>query len=385
LNYDARLSRLRSRLAAAGSSLSAGTAGPTEPTKPTKLDAFVVTNLNNVRYLTGFAGSAGMLIVTATGTQLLIDGRYQEVVRAGQTAGTIAQVDVVRVKLYDPTLVEQLAAGGWRVVGFEGEHTPVAQLRRWTDGVPGVEFTPVTDLVESARLIKDANEIEIFRDAGRRLSDVARQIGDWVAVGRTELEIAGEVDRAIRRAGFEKTSFDTIVASGPNTAYPHARPTDRRVQEGELVLLDFGGVLEGYCVDLTRMAGAGRVSAEAQSLYRAVRAAQDASIAAVRPGALSTEVDAAARQVLALQQLGSAFVHGTGHGLGLDVHEAPRVGPGDPSGATRLESGMVVTIEPGAYVVGLGGVRLEDDVLVTADGEDGREVLTNAPRDLITV
>jgi Xaa-Pro aminopeptidase len=376
LNYDARLSCLRTRLAAAG---------PAGPTGPTKLDALVVTNLNNIRYLTGFAGSAGILIVTTTSALLLIDGRYQEVVRAGQTAGTIAPVEVVRVALYDPTLVEQLIAGAWRVVGFEGEHTTVAQLRRWTDGVKDIEFAPTKDLVESARLIKDRNEIDIFRDAGRRLSDVARQIGDWVAVGRTESEIAGEVDRAIRRAGFEKPAFDTIVASGPNTAYPHARPTDRRVRDGELVLLDFGGVLEGYCVDLTRMAGAGRVSAEAHSLYRAVRAAQDASIAMVRPGALTTEVDAAARQVLAQQQLGSAFVHGTGHGLGLDVHEAPRVGPGDPSGATRLESGMVVTIEPGAYVVGLGGVRLEDDVLVTAEGDGGREVLTNAPLDLITV
>jgi Xaa-Pro aminopeptidase len=362
--YDARLSRVRARLAATGAG------------------AFVVTDLNNIRYLTGFAGSAGALIVSATACTLLVDGRYEDVVRAGQTAGAILPIDVVRVKKYDTSIQELVAAGGWPIVAFEADHTPVSQFRRWSHALAGVELRPSADLVESARVVKDAAEIAILRDAGVRLSDVARRIGDWVAVGRTELEIAGDIDRAIRYAGFDKTAFDTIVASGPNTAYPHARPTDRRVGNGDLVLLDFGGVLEGYCVDLTRMAGAGRINADAHSLYRAVREAQDASIAAVSPGAVTTEVDAAARQVLTQQQLGSAFVHGTGHGLGLDVHEAPRVGPGDPSEAVRLESGMVVTIEPGAYVVGLGGVRLEDDVLVTAEG---REVLTNAPRDLLIV
>jgi Xaa-Pro aminopeptidase len=373
LNYDGRLSRLRARVAAIGA------------------DAFVVTDLNNVRYLTGFAGSAGALIVSERSATLLVDGRYEEVVRAGQTAGSILPVDVVRVKKYDTAIVEQLTAGACRVVGFEADQLSVSQHRRWSEGLAlrslgegraGVELKPTTEFVESARMVKDADEIRILRDAGRRLSDVARRLGEFVAIPRTELEIAGDIDRAIRQAGFERTAFETIVASGPNTAYPHARPTDRRLRKGDLVLLDIGGVLEGYCVDLTRMAGAGRVSAEAYSLYRAVREAQDAAIAAVSPGALSTGIDDAARQVLARQRLGSAFVHGTGHGLGLDVHEAPRVGPGDPSEAARLESGMVVTIEPGAYVVGLGGVRLEDDVLVT---DKGREVLTDAPRDLLTV
>ncbi|TAK14322.1 MAG: aminopeptidase P family protein [Acidobacteria bacterium] len=362
--YDARLARLRGRLAAPGA------------------QALIVTNLNNIRYLTGFAGSAGALVLSLDRCVLLVDGRYEEVVRAGQTAGAIAPVDVARVRKYDTAIVDHVVAGGWTVVGFEADHTPVSQFRRWSEGLGSVELRPTSDLVESARVVKDPTEIRILRDAASRLSDVARRIGEWVAVDRTELEIAGDVDRALRQAGFEKPAFDTIVASGPNTAYPHARPTDRRVRKGDLVLLDFGGVLEGYCVDLTRMAGAGRVGAEALSLFRAVREAQEAAIAAVAPGAMTTEVDAAARQVLAHQQLGSAFVHGTGHGLGLDVHEAPRVGPGDPSEAVRLESGMVVTIEPGAYVVGLGGVRLEDDVLVTTEG---REVLTTAPRDLLIV
>jgi len=362
--FSTRLARLRVRLAEADA------------------DAVVVTELNNIRYVTGFAGSAGILVVSATACQLLIDGRYEEIVREGQRLGVIAPATVIRVKKYDATLLEVLAAGGWRRVVFEGDHTTVAQYSRWVAGVPHVELTPIYDWVESGRIIKDAAELTILRKAGRLLSAVAQSLGQWVAVGRTEREVAGDIDSAIRRAGFEKPAFDTIVATGLNSAYPHARPTDRTIAKGDLVLLDFGGVLEGYCVDLTRMAGAGRVAADGQALYLAVREAQDKAIAAVHPGCLTTEVDWAARQVLEQHQLGSAFVHGTGHGLGLDVHEAPRVGPGDPSEAIRLESGMVVTIEPGAYVVGLGGVRLEDDVLVTAEGQ---EVLTNAPLDLLIV
>lgn len=362
--FATRLARVRARLTEAGA------------------DVFVITELNNIRYLTGFAGSAGILLVTATDSRLLLDGRYEEVVREAQASGAIAPMDVVRVKKYDPTLIETVAAGGWRRLVFEGDHTTVAQYGRWVHGLPDVTCTPVYDWVESGRIRKDEQELGILRRAGRLLSDVAAALGQWVAVGKTEREVAGDIDTALRRAGFEKPAFDTIVATGPNSAYPHARPTDRAIRKGDLVLLDFGGVLEGYCVDLTRMAGAGRVGAEGHSLYMAVRLAQDAAIAAVGPGSLTTEVDRAARQVLEQHQLGSAFVHGTGHGLGLDVHEAPRVGPGDPSEAVRLESGMVVTIEPGAYVVGLGGVRLEDDVLVTAEG---REVLTTAPLDLLIV
>jgi Xaa-Pro aminopeptidase len=363
--FAARQTRLLTRLAALGA------------------DALVVTSLSNIRYLTGFAGSAGVLVLSPRGHRLLVDGRYEDVVRAEQTAGAVsAAVDVVRIKRYDAGLADVLTAGAWSKVAFEAEHTTVAQLARWQEHVTGVTWVPTADLLEHARQVKDATEIEILRRAALRLSDVARGLGAFVTAGRTELEVAGEIDRALRRAGFEKPAFDTIVATGPNSAYPHARPTDRQIREGDLVLLDFGGVLEGYCVDLTRMAAAGRVREDALALYRAVRDAETAAIAVVGPGVPASEVDDAARQVLTRQQLGDAFVHGTGHGLGLDVHEAPRVGPGDPAEAVRLEPGMVVTIEPGAYVVGLGGVRLEDDVLVTAEG---REVLTNAPSDLLIV
>ena len=195
----------------------------------------------------------------------------------------------------------------------------------------------------------------------------------------------------MRRSGLARPAFATIVASGPNSALPHARPTDRRLQKGDLVVLDFGGVLDGYCGDLTRMAGVGEVTAEARALFEAVRAAQVAALAAVRAEALVSEVDTAARRVLTAHGFGDAFLHATGHGLGLEVHEAPRIGRpsesrgggrDEPGELDRLAAGMVCTIEPGAYVEQVGGVRLEDDVVVT---DEGCEVLTEAPRDLLLV
>jgi Xaa-Pro aminopeptidase len=203
-----------------------------------------------------------------------------------------------------------------------------------------------------------------------------------VRAGRTEIEVAREVDAALECAGFSAPAFPTIVASGPNSAHPHARPGARRLAAGDLVLLDFGGILDGYCVDLTRMVVLGQAGTRQAALYDAVHAAQSAAIASVRAGVPAAAVDEAARSVLDARGFGDAFLHGTGHGLGLEVHELPRISRADSGATDVLEAGMVCTIEPGAYVNGLGGVRLEDDVLVTADG---CEVLTDAPRDLLAV
>jgi Xaa-Pro aminopeptidase len=248
--------------------------------------------------------------------------------------------------------------------------------------VGAVEIVPTDGIVEGLRVTKDAAELDVLREAGRRLSGVARALisGDTVQAGRSERDVAADIDLALKRAGFSRPAFETIVAGGPNAALPHARPGDRELAVGDLVVLDFGGVLDGYSVDLTRTLFLGEPDAEARRLYRAVAEAQDAALAAVGPGVTADVVDSAARDVLVRHGLGEAFGHGTGHGLGLDVHEEPRVGRRRAEGPepAMLAPGMVITIEPGAYVPGFGGVRIEDDVIVT---ETGSERITDVPRD----
>ena len=236
-------------------------------------------------------------------------------------------------------------------------------------------------MVEQQRVVKDAVEVASLREAAARLTPVADAAFAAVRPGIQERQIAGVIEAALREAGFERPAFDTIVASGPNAALPHYRAGDRVLAIGDLLVLDFGGVLDGYCSDLTRTVAVGPPSPEARRIHAAVYAAQQAAIAAVRPGVYTASVDAAAREVLQQRGLGDAFGHGTGHGLGLDVHEEPRVGrqrADVPS--VSLEPGMVFTIEPGAYLPGFGGVRIEDDVLVA---EEGGEVLTAVSRDLL--
>ena len=363
-----------------------------------ELDAFVVTEPHNITYLTGFRGSSGILVVSAT-ADLLADGRYHQAVREGLRDGRLGPVELVAIeRRYDRALGECLAARGCRRVGLESSHVTVATLEAWRRVAPAVEWVPIDALVEGHRTIKDESEIATLRAGARAISDVARALPEHVTPGRTELDVARAIDRALERAGFSAPAFPTIVASGPNSALPHARPTDRRIAAGDLVLLDFGGVLDGYCVDLTRMAAVPPVAPALLALFDAVRDAQVAAFAAVRSGVAASMVDAAARGVLEARGFGKGFVHSTGHGLGLDVHEAPRIGRApDPDDSTAAEqpaagaadkkegtlaAGMVCTIEPGAYLDGLGGVRLEDDVLVMADG---CEVLTTAPRDLMVV
>jgi len=350
------------------------------------VDALVVTNPFNIRYLTNHVGTAGTLIVTRDGLHLLIDFRYQEAVSSLQSSP--AACPTLRVRpvpaSYDEALIDALIDLRLSVVGIEAGHLTVARHEWLTRALASRGSTIVLRsterIVEQRRAIKDAFEVSILRDAAQRLEAVADQAFATVRAGVRERDVAVAIESALREAGYERPAFDTIVASGPHAALPHHRAAARLLAPGDLVVLDFGGILDGYCCDLTRMAAVGTPSPEARRLYDAVREAQQAAINTVRPGVAASSVDAAAREILIGHGLGEAFGHGTGHGLGLEVHEEPRVGrPRSETQQARLEPGMVFTIEPGAYLAGFGGVRIEDDVLVT---ETGSEVLTSVPRDL---
>ena len=267
-------------------------------------------------------------------------------------------------------------------MGIEAEHITVRQHNYLTNrmaGMGGPRVLETTDgLVENLRSVKDPWEIARLREAAARLSDAAKCIIPKALAGISERDMAGLIEGELRRVGFDKPAFDTIVASGPNSAIPHYRSGDRSLETGDLVVLDFGGMLDGYAVDLSRTITIGPASERARRVLDDVVAAQLAAFSAVRVGRPATEIDEAARQVLERAGLGEAFSHGTGHGLGLEVHERPRVTRSRPNLPVEpLEAGMVFTLEPGAYFPGWGGVRIEDDVVVTMAGP---EWLTDVPR-----
>jgi len=352
------------------------------------LEALIVTPPANIRYLSNFAGSAGILVLTRDAVHLLIDFRYHEALRELQ-ASPSACPDLRMWEVpasYEEALIGCLADIGVTPVGFEATHVTVARYEWWRETIAGrqldITWRSTERIVEQARMVKDAAEIAILREAAARLGQVLPPVLAAVRPGVSERSVAAVIESSMREAGYERIAFDTIVASGPHSAMPHYRAGTRSLAAGDLVVLDFGGVLDGYCCDLTRTVSIGPPSREVRRVYDAVRDAHAAAVAAVRPGIDASAVDAAARDVLRDRGLGEAFGHGTGHGLGLDVHEEPRIGrPRADLPPVTLAPGMVFTIEPGAYLPGFGGVRIEDDVLVT---ESGVELLTSLPRELMT-
>ena len=352
------------------------------------LDALVVTAWPNIVYLTNFTGSSAIAVVTSDRVYFVTDFRYVTSIEG--TRGTPHECPGLELVVvdgsYDAALVRALAALPAARVGFEAAHLTVSRHAWLTSALEGggrQAFVASEQVVERARARKDDYEVAALREGARRLSAVARGTFQEVRAGRTERDVAAAIERRIQAEGFTKPAFETIVASGPNAALPHARPGERTLSEGDLVVLDFGGVYDSYCVDLSRTVSVGPASDRARTVYGAVRRAHQQAVAAVAPGRSRFDIDAAARESLTRDGLGEAFGHGTGHGLGIEVHEDPRITRRRPDVDARDEAvapGMVFTIEPGAYLPGWGGVRIEDDVLVT---ETGVEVLTDVTTELI--
>jgi Xaa-Pro aminopeptidase len=338
------------------------------------LDALLVTHLPNIRYLTGFSGSAALLLVRADGTVLITDFRYA--VQAPQEAGDAARVEIDQKSVWD-RLGKVLAAAPVGTIGIEAQALTVRDAER-VAGLTRARLVPATDLVERLRAVKSPEEIAAVRAAATLAQEALAELLPTVRVGQTELEIGASLEAALRRRGSEWHPFPTIVASGPRAALPHARTSARAIETGEWLLLDFGAQVDGYCADLTRtMVVGGRADERQRTVYQLVQSAQRRALEHLRAGMTGREGDALARDVIAARGFGDAFGHSLGHGLGLEVHEAPRLAP---TAETPLPLHAVVTVEPGIYLPGWGGVRLEDDVHL---GPDGAEVLSDGRTDLL--
>ena len=341
------------------------------------IDALLVTRLVNVRYLTGFTGSAAMLLVRADGATFVTDGRYRD-----QSADQLAAAGVDADIAIGLTQAEQrdalaAAATGVARLGLEADGVTWAQQRTFAAWFPDAELVPTEGLIDGLRMVKEPGEVDRIRAACAIADD---------ALGCAAAHAARRPDRAglrapprVRdaRAGASGVSFDPIVAAGPNAALPHARPSDRRIEPGELVVIDFGCVVDGYCSDMTRTVSVGEPGPDARHIWDTVLLAQRTGCEAVAVGAECAAVDRASRDVIADAGWADAFVHGTGHGVGLEIHESPRVAS---TSTGTLASGHVVTVEPGVYLPGVGGVRIEDTLVVTPDGP---VALTEFPKQLV--
>jgi len=347
------------------------------------LDALLVTHLPNIFYLCGFSGSAGVLVLTEAESVFFTDGRYTAQARAEVQGSQIA----IARKGPSVAAAEWLGAHtrrGRRAspvrVGIEGEYLTVAARTRLSRMLPSnLRLREAPPLVERARMVKDAEELQRIREAVQLEARLFERALKVIRPGVRETEVAAEMEYAARRAGAEAMSFPTIIASGKRSSLPHGRASLAAIPRRGFVVCDFGVILAAYCSDMTRTVHVGRVSAAVRSAYQAVQEAQQAALEAVRAGVAVSEVDEAARKLLKNNGLAKYFTHSTGHGVGLEIHEAPRVAAGQ---SEILRPGMVITIEPGVYVPGKWGVRIEDMVAVT---EQGCEVLTLTSKELITI
>src|SRR5580704_7412904 len=362
MNFRARQKKLRDHLAT------------------TRFDALLISHLPNIRYLCGFTGSAGLLLVEEAGSTFFTDVRYDTQAHAEVKAAKVVIARKAVLQALAEFLGQRRKRARGSTIGIEAERLTVADKRRLTGLRPsGVRLKDAPSLVDRDRMIKDGDELAKIRAAVNLGAGLFGRALEVLHAGVQETEVAAEMEYAARRAGAEEMSFPTIIASGARSALPHGRATEQVIASGGFVVCDFGVILAGYCSDQTRTVWVGPPSEEAGKAYEAVREAQEAAIAAARPGVSVGEVDAAARKVLRKAGLGRYFTHSTGHGVGLEIHESPRVAAGQ---SEALMPGMVITIEPGVYFPGKWGVRIEDMVAVTARG---CEVLTPTSKDFLAV
>ncbi|MFJ7662730.1 M24 family metallopeptidase [Lysinibacillus sp. NPDC097162] len=336
------------------------------------IDGILITNGYNRRYMTGFTGTAGVAIVSQNDAVFITDFRYTE-----QAA---AQIKDFRIVQHEVTLLEEIATQvkvmGIKSLGFEKDTVSFGTYELYKSVIQA-DLVPVSGLIEKIRLIKTEQEINIIKVACEIADHAFTHILDFIKPGKTELEVSNELEFFMRQQGATQSSFDTIVASGLRSALPHGVATNKVIEKGDFVTLDFGALYNGYISDITRTVAVGEPSEKLVEMYNTVLASQLLSLEKVGPGLTGIQADAIARDYLTEKGYGEAFGHSLGHGIGLEVHEGPGL---SKRSETVLEPGMAVTIEPGVYVPGVGGVRIEDDILIT---ESGNELLTHSTKELI--
>jgi Xaa-Pro aminopeptidase len=337
------------------------------------VEGLVITHLPNVRYLSGFTGSNGQVLVTPDESVFFTDGRYTE-----QSRHEVEGIDrITYPEGFGRSLADQCARLGVSRLAFEAQDVTVAMLGKLTEKLPGVELVPAEDEVEHLRWVKDADELASLQAAQDATDAAFGSVLEFLSVGMTERQLSLELDHMMRRAGADGQAFDPIVAFGESAAEPHHEPTHRVLEEGDVIKIDFGALAAGYHADMTRTVAFGQPPAELKKIHDIVRESQQAGIDAVRAGVTGGEIDAVSRTVIADAGYGEQFTHSLGHGVGLEIHEGPSL---VKDGDDTLPVGAVVTVEPGIYVPGLGGVRIEDSVEVT---QDGCRVLGTSTRELI--
>lgn len=336
------------------------------------LDAILVTSPINRRYITGFTGTAGVAIISNKEERFITDFRYTE--QATEQAKGFQVVE--HKKQIELEIKKQLKEMNVKRLGFEKDYVTYSNYETYKR-IFEVELVPVSGLIEDIRLIKTEDELNILKKAAKIVDDAFVHIQNYIKPGVKEIDISNELEFFMRRNGASSSSFDTIVASGLRSALPHGVASNKEIQSGELVTLDYGAVYEGYCSDITRTVAVGEISSELRNIYNIVLEANKRGIEGIKPGMTGKEADALTRDYITEKGYGKHFGHSTGHGIGLEVHEGPTLSLRSDK---KLEKGMVVTVEPGIYVAGLGGCRIEDDIVIT---ENGNERITFAQKELI--